>query len=158
MCLPRRLCLPKRFFLFRKWEKPAFPTAVLFFDDGVGEAVVQVCAGVGFQHVPHLALCVLVLLLHGVHVVGMHLNGQVVPGIDELCNDGKFLKNLAVGTENPAPVLFDVRRQAQSGVRAGGNEGGAVGMTAQLPGFRQTGAIKILVVFFDKAIPTPQVI
>ena len=31
-------------------------------------------------------------------------------------------------------------------------------MTAQLPGFRQTGAIKILVVFFDKAIPTPQVI
>ena len=31
-------------------------------------------------------------------------------------------------------------------------------MTAQLPGLRQTGTIKILIVFFDKAIPTPQVI
>ena len=134
------------------------PAAVFLFGDGMGEAIVQIGARICLQHIPHFAFAVLVLFFHGIHVIGVHLNGQIIPGINKLGDDGKFPKNLAVGAENPPTVLLYVGVQGHPRVRAGGHIAGAVGMAAQLPGLRQTLSGKGLVVFFHQAVTAPEIV
>ena len=71
----------------------------LFLADRVGEAVVKGGTRLGFQHVPHLGLAVLVLVLQCVFVGGVHLNGQVFFGVNKFCQNGETFKFLAVGAK-----------------------------------------------------------
>lgn len=56
----------------------------------MGEAVVEGGTRLCFQHIPHLGLAVLVLVLQSVFIGGVHLNGQVLFGINELGKYGEL--------------------------------------------------------------------
>ena len=77
-----------------------FPDALgkFLFGNFMGKAVVQEGTRLGVQHIPHLGLAVLALVLQRVGVGGMHLNGQIVFCVNELGENGKLLEFPAVGT------------------------------------------------------------
>ena len=80
------------------------------FGDLVVEAVVKICARLTVQHIPHLGFAVLVFIFQCVIVGRMHLNGEVILGINELRQDRELLKFVAVGAK-AAGVGGKIRRQ-----------------------------------------------
>ncbi len=75
----------------------------------------------GVHHVPHLGLSVLSFIFQGIPVVRMHLNGQVVSGIDELGQNRKIPEPPAVGTQNFFPFRINILLQRLSRISAVGN-------------------------------------
>lgn len=97
----------------------------LLLADLMGEAVVEGGTRLCFQHIPHLGLAVLVLVLQSVFIGGVHLNGQVFFGINELCQNGELAELFAVGAK-AAGMSVDVLleggavRQVAGAVRVAG--------------------------------------
>ena len=85
----------------------------LLLADLMGEAVVEGGTRLCFQHIPHLGLAVLVLVLQRIGIGRMHLNGQVFFCVDQLCKDRKRLKLLASGAQT-AGMCINVLLQGGS--------------------------------------------
>ena len=91
----------------------------------MGEAVVEGGTRLCFQHIPHLGLAVLVLVLQSVFIGGVHLNGQVFFGINEFGKYGELTELFAVGAK-AAGMSVDVLleggavRQVAGAVRVAG--------------------------------------
>ena len=109
----------------------------LLFADLMVKPIVQEGAGLAVQHVPHLGLAVLALVLQGILVAGMHLDGQVVLRVDELGQDGEILEPLAVGAQHALAVLLHVLGQGETCVRPVHDGGGAVLVAGEHPGLGQ---------------------
>ena len=104
----------------------------LLLADLMGEAVVEGGTRLCFQHIPHLGLAVLVLVLQSVFIGGVHLNGQVFFGINELCQNGELTELFAVGAK-AAGMSVDVLLEGGA-VR---QIAGAVRVTGQHPRLAQ---------------------
>ena len=105
------------------------------------EAGVEVGAFVGLDDVPHLGLAHLAVFAHGHLVIGMHLNAQVLPGIDELDEQGQlamifFVDGLA---KNGVRVFCDDGDQVAAFPLAIGDDAGAGGNGAHFPAFANGG-------------------
>ena len=70
---------------------------VLFRGNLLGEAGQQVGSLIGRYHIPHLGLSLgAVVALGGQFVVGMHLDGEVREGVDELDQEGEFVPGVGI--------------------------------------------------------------
>ena len=70
---------------------------VLLRRDASAQARTQVRAALGIvYHVPHLGLAHGVVAPHGQLVVGVHLDGEVVPGVDEFYQQGELAAEASV--------------------------------------------------------------
>ena len=65
------------------------------------EAVVKICARLTVQHIPHLGFAVLVFFFERVLVGRMHLNGEVLLGINKFCQNRELLESVTVGAKQP---------------------------------------------------------
>ena len=127
----------------------------LLLGDGVVEAVVQKCAGLAVEDVPHLGLAVLVFMLERVFVGGVHLDGQVVFGVDELGQDGEILELFAVGAKDAFALFGDVFGQRHA---AFDNDGRPVRVAGQHPGFGQRVQVALYAEIGAQLVAAPQVI
>ena len=104
----------------------------LLFGNFVVKAVVQVRPRQTVQHIPHLGFAVLVFFFERVLVGRMHLNGEVLLGINKFCQNRELLELVAVRAK-AAGMRGNVRRQR----RAVRQITGTVRVTGQHPRFRQ---------------------
>ena len=82
----------------------------LLFGNFVVEAVVQARPRLAVQHIPHLGFAVLMFIFQCVVVGRMHLNGEVILGINKLRQNRELLKFIAVGAK-AAGVGGNILRQ-----------------------------------------------
>ena len=96
----------------------------LLFGYLVVKAVVQVRPRHAVQHIPHLGFAVLVFVFQRVVVGRMHLNRQVLLGINQLCQNRELLELVAVGAKGDRGARQHTLpawcRRADSWLRPGG--------------------------------------
>ena len=134
------------------------PAAELLRRDLPGKAEVDGGALVAVHDVPHLGLPRLALLPQGRLIGGMHLDGQILPGVDELHQQRKVLHPRAVRA--PEGVLVQ-RRQLVGGLprqRAALHRGDALRPLGQLPALRRDVRRVRLVIVSAQAIPAPEIV
>lgn len=71
----------------------------------LGEAEIQKGLGYTVDDVPHLGLAALALFWQGAAIRGMHLNGQILPRVDQFYQDGELVPPAGF-----APEAFSVQR------------------------------------------------
>ena len=97
-------------------------------------------------------------MLSGIGVVRMHLNGQIASRVNELDQDRKIRKALAVRAKYISAMRLNIFRQCQSLLRSLRKIGGTVRMTRQLPALRQDISVVFLMIFFDQSMAAPDII
>ena len=119
----------------------------------MGEAIVEGRTRFCLQHIPHFGLAVLVFVLQGVGVRGVHLNGQVLLGVDELCQNGELLELYAVGAK-AAGVRVNVLLQS----RAVRQVAGAVRVAGEHPRLTQGVHLALDAVLGTQFFAAPEVV
>ncbi len=125
----------------------------LLFGDFVRKAVVEIRARHAVQHIPHLGFAVLVFVFQRVVVGRVYLNGQVLAGVDELCQDRELLKFCAVRAQG-----FGVRGHVVRQRRAVGQIARAVRVAGQHPRFGQRFKVALDAEIGAQAAAAPQII
>ena len=97
------------------------------------KAIVERSAGLGIQHHPHLRLAVLTLMLQGVGVGGVDLDGEVLFGVNELDEHGEVLEGFAGGPQGFLPGLVQPGAEGHPPVGSVRQHGGAVGVAGEDP-------------------------
>jgi hypothetical protein len=88
----------------------------------------------------------------------MHLNGEVVPGVNEFDQNGKLLKYLAVASQDAEALVRNVFPQRPPGKRTVGDYAGAVRVAGQFPRLSQAFPGEIFMVIRDELRSAPDVI
>ena len=122
------------------------------------ESIVQKCVLSGIHHVPHLGLSVLAFIFQGITVVRMDLDGQVVPCIDEFCQDGEIPEPPAVRSQYLPSLSADIFRKRLPGICSISDNRRAVRMAGQLPRLRQHFPFIFFSIFLDQPAAAPEVI
>ena len=125
----------------------------LLFGDLVRKAVVEIRPRHAVQHIPHLGFAILVFVFQRVVVGRVHLNGQVLAGVDELCQDRELLKFCAVRAQG-----FGVRGRVVRQRRAVGQIARAVRVAGQHPRFGQRFKVALDAEIGAQAAAAPQII
>ena len=121
------------------------------------KAAVEKGVRLGGEDVPHLRFAVLPLVRAGVGVIGMDLNGEIFRRIDELDEHRKLREFPPVLPQRPG-VRGEIFRERFARVGTGREHGRTVGMTAQLPRFRETRAVIPLAVIGDELCSAPEIV
>ena len=104
----------------------------------------------GVEHVPHLVLAVLPFHRQGILICGMHLDGEVFFGVDELDHEREALVSLRLPAEPLPADGVDVVGEGEPGVLAVRDRRFAVRMGGEFPAFADR-PLASLVLFEDVA-------
>ena len=102
------------------------------------KAIYQLGPGLAIQYHPHLCLSIFPFNAHGIRIIRMNLNGQIVLSIDQLKQNGKRGEFLAADSGR-IWKFAEIICQGLSRIRAVFNGRTAVLMATQLPAFCQRG-------------------
>ena len=72
------------------------------------QAIIQICARLAIQHIPHLSLATFMFLFLGKCIARVHLYGQGLPGFDDFNEQGNVLQALVEPGEHPVFGTPDV--------------------------------------------------
>ena len=122
------------------------------------QSVVQGSVGCRIYDVPHFRLAGFSLHPHGVVVIGVHLNRQVLFGIDQLDQHRHSGTVRTVGAEECGAVLVQIFPQVQPCVTAGSEHAAAVLVAGEFPAFSDLVSIAFLAEFLPQAIAAPEVV
>ena len=91
---------------------------VLFGCDGAVKTGVNLGAHIGFEDIPHLGFTHTAMAFLREFVIGMHLNGEVLAGVDELDEQRELIAELLIDavSDEKAFVLIDELGEVQTEV------------------------------------------
>ena len=69
---------------------------ILLWCDALSQTGIDLRAHIALDDIPHLGLASTAVTLHRQLIVGMHLYGQVLTGVDELHKQGELITELLV--------------------------------------------------------------
>ena len=134
------------------------PAGKLFPGDLFFETVVQECAFLRVEDVPHLCFAILALVLQRKSVAGMDLNGQIVPGVNELGQNRELAESTAVRAERLHSHCVQILLQRFARIGSVHDHRRPVRVAGELPRLRQNFAVILHVVLIHQPVAAPQVI
>ena len=94
------------------------PLCEFFLGDGAVQAVIQRRTRCSIDNVPHLRFSRLALCAHGIGIIRVHLNGEILLGINELNQNRHGGTAVTVSPQKRRAVGIQIFPQSPSGIRA----------------------------------------
>ena len=130
----------------------------LLLGNFTGKSIIQAGTFLAVHDIPHLRLAILTFILHGILIIRMYLDRQIILRINKFDQQRKLAVMAAVSTGNLLSLHEDILAECFSGIFSVCHIAGSVRVAAKLPGLCKLVAVIFFSKFCHQSCAAPQII